>query len=71
VKSTHPLTAELARQGIKHAWFARQLGVSTWMLSHYLAGRRAVPDRFYRECALLLRVPVDTVKPEPATEAVA
>jgi hypothetical protein len=43
------------------------------MLSHYLAGRRAVPDRFYRECALLLRVPVDTVKPqpEPVEEAVA
>jgi hypothetical protein len=72
VRNRHPLAAELARQGIRHDWFARQLGVSIWMLSHYLAGRRAVPDRFYREAALLLRVPTETLKPvdEPA-EAVA
>ena len=55
---------ELARQGIRHDWFARQLGISKWMLSHYLAGRRTVPDRFYRDSALLLRVPETVLRKE-------
>jgi predicted transcriptional regulator len=65
VKNNHPLAAELARQGLRHDWFARQLGISVWMLSHYMAGRKPAPDRFYRESSLLLKVPESTLRPLP------
>jgi transcriptional regulator with XRE-family HTH domain len=61
----------MARQGLRHDWFAQQLGISKWMLSHYLAGRRTPPARFYREAGLVLKVPESTLRPhdpEPAVE---
>ena len=63
VRTNHPVALELARQGLRHDWFARQLGISKWMLSHYLAGRRVAPDRFYRDASLVLKVPEATLRP--------
>ena len=63
VRSKHPLADVLARKGLRHDWFAAQLGVSKWMLSHILAGRRAAPARFYREAALLLQVDEHDLRP--------
>lgn len=63
MKDKHPIAVELERQGLRHDWFARQLGLSKWMLSHYLAGRRPAPDKFYREAALVLKVPESSLRP--------
>lgn len=59
----HPVAALLREQGLRHDWFAEQVGVSKWMLSHYLAGRRAIPDSFYRDASLVLRVPESLLRP--------
>jgi predicted transcriptional regulator len=69
VRNTHPIAVALAGRGLRHDAFARRLGLSPWMLSHYLSGRRKPPDRFYRDAALVLDVPEASLRPRDEAAA--
>ena len=68
MRNRHPIAEELTRQGLRHDWFAHQLGLSRSLLSHYLAGRKRPHARFYREAALVLKVPEDLLRPDDKPE---
>jgi hypothetical protein len=60
-----PLTRELNRQGRRRDWLAEQLGVQPWTFSRIEARSQNAPDGWYERAALLLGVPVDTIRPQP------
>jgi transcriptional regulator with XRE-family HTH domain len=69
MKISSPLMDEIDRQGLRREFFAAAMGVKPWTLSKIEAGKQPVPAGFYERAAAYLRVPVDSVRPVPATEA--
>lgn len=69
VREKHPIALELERQGLRQDGFARRLGLSPSLLSHYLAGRKRPPARFYRDAALVLNVPESELRPRDEAAA--
>lgn len=58
-----PLKAELDRRGIRHAWLARQLGVSKWTFWRIEAGIQPAPADWYERAAHVLGVNVEDIAP--------
>ena len=59
----HPVRIVLDKRGIRHRWFAAEVGVRRETLSRVLSGRRKPPPGFYAAAERVLCIPRELLIP--------